>query len=109
MFKPKCLIAEKEIPNIQEDFRSAQRIEQYRVGKVAFYSPEGLRWNYIPIPEIQKAEEGIRVLPGGHCNPFRAKKPELEIITAKEQFSFPLDRPENLKKILSALEENEIK
>lgn len=103
MFEPKCLIPGTEIENVRADFRTAKRIEQYRVGETALYMPEGLRWNYIPLAEIQKAEEGIRVLPGGHCNPIRAKKPELEITTASGKHALPLDRPENLVKILNIL------
>ena len=106
MFTPKCLIERKEIENVKEDFRAAQRVEQYRIGKAAFYLPEGLRWNYIPISEIQKAEEGFRVLPGGHCNPIRAKKPTVELSTATEHYSIPIDRPESAGRILSILEVN---
>ena len=49
MFEPKCLIPGKEIENVKADFRSAKRVEQYRIGQLALYMPEGLRWNYIPL------------------------------------------------------------
>ena len=65
--------------------------------------PEGLRWNYIPLSEIQLAEEGVRVLPGGHCNPFRAKKPKVDITAEEKQYQLPLDHPESVEKILAAI------
>ena len=105
MFEPKCLIPGKEIENVKADFRSAKRVEQYRIGQLALYMPEGLRWNYIPLSDIRKAEESFRVLPGGHCNPIRAKKPEIIITTDEIDLPLPLDREESVGKILSALKE----
>lgn len=108
MFEPKCLIPGKEIPHVREDFRTAQRVEQYRVGNVALYMPEGLRWNYVPFNEIQNAEESFRVLPGGHCNPIRAKKPTLEITTSAGLHSIPLDRPGSAGKILCRIRKKQL-
>ena len=45
MSRLNCFIPGKEIEGIEEDFRSAQKIEQYRLGKAAIYIPEGFRWN----------------------------------------------------------------
>ena len=41
----KCMLTGKEIADVKEDFRSASRVEQYRLGKEALYLPEGLRLN----------------------------------------------------------------
>ena len=106
MFTPKCLIHGKEIPDVKEDFRRAKHIEQYRVGRKALYMPEGLRWNYIPISEIQTLEESFRVLPGGHCNPIRAKKPELDLTAEGKLIALPLDRPESIGKMIEVLRED---
>ena len=48
MAKPVCMVPGKELSDAAEDFRSAKRIEQYRVSEKALYLPEGLRWKYLP-------------------------------------------------------------
>ena len=106
MFEPRCLMPGKEIENVKGDFRAAKRIEQYRIGKTALYMPEGFLWNYIPVSEIRGVEESYRVLPGGHCNPIRAKRPELDIITESKTYPLPLDREESVGKFISTLKES---
>ena len=88
MFAPECMIRGKEIENVKEDFRNAQRVEQYRISGKALYLPEGLRWKYLPIAEIRNADESFRVISGGHCVPIREKRPELDLDTDAGKFIF---------------------
>ena len=105
MFTPECMIRGKEIENVKEDFRTAQRVEQYRVSGKALYLPEGLRWKYLPISEIRKADESFRVISGGHCVPIREKRPELDLDTEAGKIHLQLEKTENMQLILNALKQ----
>ena len=43
MFTPTSMIEGKEISDVHSDFKSAVRVEQYRLSQSALYLPEGLR------------------------------------------------------------------
>lgn len=103
MAAPKCMLKGKEIPDVKEDFRSARRVEQYRLGSLALYLPEGLRWNYIPLSEIRNAEESFRVISAGHCVPVREKRPEIDLVTENGSVHLQLEKQENMKLILDAI------
>ena len=103
MFAPVCMVAGKEIPDIKEDFRSARRIEQYRISGKALYLPEGLRWRYLPLTEIRKADESFRVISAGHCVPVREKRPELDLETEAGTIHLQLEKQESLQAILDAM------
>lgn len=103
MAVPTCMLKGKEIPDVKEDFRGARRIEQYRLGRRALYLPEGLRWNYIPLSEIQKADESFRVISAGHCVPVRERRPEIDLITGNGSVHLQLEKQENMKLILDAI------
>ena len=103
MAAPYCMLKGKEIPNVKEDFRGARRVEQYRLGNRALYLPEGLRWNYIPLSEIRKAEESFRVISAGHCVPVREKRPEIDLVTDNGSVHLQLEKQENMKLILDAV------
>ena len=103
MFKPKCLIAGKELPNVEEDYRASVKVEQYRVGKEALYLPEGLRWNYLPLSEIRSAADSHRVISAGHCVTVREERPALQLETALGLMTLNLDRAESLPKLLQLL------
>ena len=64
-------ITSAALPNPEEDFRSAARVEQYRISEAALYVPEGFHWKYIPLSAVEKAEESFRVISAGHCVPVR--------------------------------------
>ena len=103
MFKPKCLIAGKELPNAEEDYRASVKVEQYRVGKEALYLPEGLRWNYLPLSEIQSAADSHRVISAGHCVTVREERPALQLETALGLMTLNLEKTDSLPKLLKLL------
>ncbi len=103
MFTPNCLVEGKSIENAKEDFRTARRLEQYRISEKALYLPEGLRWNYIPLSEIQTAEESFRVISAGHCVPVREKRPELDLLTSAGKIHLQLEKQASMQAILDAL------
>lgn len=103
MFKPTALIPGAEIDDPSEDFRSAQRIEQYRIGKAALYIPAGLRWNYIPFSAIRSAAEAHRTVSAGHCVTVEMKMPMLELETSAGRMTLNLEKAESLQKLLDAI------
>ena len=103
LFEPVCLVEGKNIPDAKEDFRIARKVEQYRISDAALYLPEGLRWNYIPLTEVQKADESFRVISAGHCVPVREKRPELDLVTSAGRIHLQLEKQDNMQIILEAL------
>ena len=103
MFKPVSMLEGKSIASPEEDFRAARRVEQYRLGKAALYIPAGLRWNYLPLSEIRKAEESHRSVTAGKCVAVTEKRPTLLVETEAGSFHFPLERQESLQLILAAI------
>ena len=97
------LLEGKEIDSAAEDFRGAERIEQYRLGSAALYIPAGLRWNYIPLSAIESAEEAHRVVSAGKCVSVEVKRPTLRLTTGVGEFSLNLEKPESLQKMLRLL------
>ena len=93
------LIPDREIENAADDFRTALKVEQYRIGKAAVYLPAGLRWKYIPLAEIQNAGDSYRSVTAGHCVTVTERKPAVEIITAVGSFTLNLEKIENVQKI----------
>ena len=104
MFVPESLIPGKVIDDVKADFRAAERVEQYRLGKDAVYIPAGLRWNYIPRSEIQSASASHRTVNAGHCVTVQVRTPSLEIVTAAGSFDLNLEKQASLDKLLAALE-----
>ena len=105
MFTPSCMLDGREIENAKEDFRDAQRIEQYRVSKAALYIPDGMRWKYIPLNAISQMEESFRVISAGHCVPVREKRPEVDLITEAGTVHISLEKQANMQKLLEILRE----
>ena len=103
MFTPTCMMEGKSIENVKDDFRSACRVEQYRISEAALYLPEGMRWKYIPLSEISKAEESFRVISAGHCVPVREKRPEIDLETASGTIHLQLEKRESMQKILERI------
>ncbi len=103
MFTPSCMLDGMEIENVKEDFRDAQRIEQYRVSKTALYIPDGMRWKYIPLKAISQMEESFRVISAGHCVPVREKRPELDLITETGTVHISLEKQASMQKLLEIL------
>ena len=107
MFTPVCMVEGKLIDRVKEDFKDALRVEQYRISNRALYLPEGLRWKYIPLGEIEKVEESFRVISAGHCVPVREKRPEIDLLTAVGIIHISLEKPESMQKILDLLQTGE--
>ena len=84
MAKPVCMVPGKELSDAAEDFRSAKRIEQYRVSEKALYLPEGLRWKYLPFSAIDKA-------------------PELDLTVGSETVHLQLEKSASMQTVLDAL------
>lgn len=102
MAKLNCLIPGRELENASADFKAAQRVEQYRIGDAALYIPEGLKWNYLPLQTVKKAEESFRVISAGHCVAVREKRPEIDLTTEAGVFHISLEKQENMRRLLAA-------
>ena len=102
MAEPKCLIPGAELENAAEDLKKAARVEQYRVSARALYIPAGFRWNYVPFNAVQKAEEWHFNVTAGKCVAVTEKRPSLRLETTAGDFTFPLEKPESLQKLLVA-------
>ena len=98
-----CLLSGKELPDLKEDFKTAQRLEQYRLGKLAVYLPRGLAWDYIPVELITKAERSHRIISAGHCVTVREEKPAVDLVTKTETFTLNLEKPASAEAVLQAL------
>ena len=98
-----CLLPGKEIASPAEDFRSAARVEQYRVGSAAVYIPSGFSWEYVPLNALTRAEESHRNITAGHCVTVTERKPAVELVTESDSFTLSLDKSESVRKILSLL------
>ena len=107
MAEPICMIQGKAIENVKDDFRGAQKVAQYRVSQRALYLPEGLRWKYLPLTEIEKAEESFRVVSAGHCVPVRERRPEIDIQSAAGTVHLQLEKQKDMQTILSLLKRAE--
>ena len=101
MAKFSSLIPGREIENAADDFRTARKVEQYRIGKAAVYFPAGLRWEYIPLTEIQSAAESHHSVTAGHCVTVTERKPAVELVTAAGIFTLNLEKIENVRKVLA--------
>ena len=107
MPKLTCLLPGKELPDLKEDFKNAQRLEQYRLGKLAVYLPRGFAWDYIPLSAVTKAERSHRVISAGHCVTVREEKPAVDLCTEGETFTLNLEKPASAETVLSALARRE--
>ena len=97
-----------ELENPEEDFRSAERIEQYRVSRKALYIPEGFHWKVLPFSAVDKAENSFRVISAGHCVPVREKRPELDLTVGSETIHLQLEKEASMQTILSMLQNHNI-
>lgn len=104
MFEPICMIEGKAIADAKEDLRIAQKVEQYRISSRALYLPEGLRWKYLPLPEIERVDSSFRVISGGHCVPVREKRPEIDLMTAMGPVHLQLEKQASVQTILDMLD-----
>ena len=103
MFTPTCLIEGKSIPDPSGDFRSAKRVEQYRVSSLAIYIPSGLRWTYIPVSEIREIGESHRVVSAGKCVSVVEHRPVLEVRTDGDTYKLSLEKTASMETLLKAV------
>jgi len=102
MAKFRPLIENQCIDDPAEDFRKAQKVEQYRVGELAIYIPAGFKWDYLPFQAIEAIEESHRNISSGKCVSVTERKPMLELNTAAGTIKLNLEKSESMRKILSA-------
>ena len=103
MAKFNCLIPGKELSDLKEDFRAAQKLEQYRLGRLALYLPRGLAWDYLPLSEIRSAHPSHRTISAGHCVTVREEKPAVDLDTDTGSFTLNLEKPASARAVLKAL------
>lgn len=103
MAKFNSLVPDVEIENTAEDFRTAVRVEQYRVGKAAVYFPAGFRWEYLPLSAVVNTDASHRSVTAGHCVTVTERKPAIEFTTSSGSFTLNLERPESVEKVLDVL------
>ena len=103
MFTPESLIPGIVLGDVKADFKAAERIEQYRLGKDAVYIPAGLKWNYVPRRAIRSAETSHRTVSAGHCVAVRVRTPALTIVTDAESFELSLEKQASLDRFLAVL------
>ena len=103
MFTPESLIPGIVLDDVKADFKAAERIEQYRLGKDAVYIPAGLKWNYVPRRAIRSAEASHRTVSAGHCVTVRVRTPALTIVTDAESFELSLEKQASLDRFLAVL------
>ena len=92
MAKLVCVIPGKELSNPDRDFRSAVRVEQYRISGEALFIPEGFHWKYYPLSAVD-----------GHCVAVREKRPELDLTVGSEIVHLQLEKETSMQTILSAI------
>lgn len=102
MFKPVCL-AGQELADAEQDFRGAEKIEQYRLSAKALYIPAGLRWSYLPLTEISAAEAAHRVISAGKCVGVQEKRPRLDLETSAGPMQLNLEKARSMERMLELL------
>ncbi len=95
MFTPESLIPGIVLDDVKADFKAAERIEQYRLGKDAVY--------YVPRRAIRSAEASHRTVNAGHCVTVRVRTPALTIVTDAESFELSLEKQASLDRFLAVL------
>ena len=103
MAKFTSLLPGIELSDAKEDFRTAKKLEQYRLGEKAVYLPRGLSWEYIPVSEIRRAQRSRRVISAGHCVTVREEKPAVDLETEQGVFTLNLEKPASAAAVLEAL------
>ena len=65
---------------------------------------EGLKWKYLPLGAVRKAEESYRVVSAGHCVTVREKKPEIDLMTDTGPIHLQLEKQESMRKIVARIQ-----
>ena len=103
MFTPESLIPGIVLDDVKADFKAAERIEQYRLGKDAVYIPAGLRWHHHHRRASRSAAATNRQVNAGHCVTVRVRTPALTIVTDAESFELSLEKQASLDRFLAVL------
>lgn len=88
-------------PNV--DFRGSQKVEQYRLGKLALYIPAGFKWQYIPYSAIESVEESHRNICSGKCVTVTEKKPAVDLRIPTGMMKLNFEKSESVAMVLSTL------
>ena len=97
------MVSTSELADPSADFKTAKRVEQYRISPSALYIPCGLAWKYIPLSEIEKAEESHRTVSAGHCVTVELRRPALEVTFKGGEASLNLEKPDSLQTLLGII------
>ena len=98
------MVSGSELTDPSADFKSAKRVEQYRISDSALYIPCGLSWKYIPLSEILSAEESHRTVSAGHCVTVELRRPALEITWKDGAASLNLEKDDSLAAIIEIID-----
>ena len=98
-----CLLEDEAMENAAEDFETARRVEQYRIGKRAIYFPAGLKKRYLPFAAMERTERSERIIRAGKCVPVEERRPALLLFTAHAAVPMALEREESVDAVLAAI------
>ena len=93
----------KTIEDPAADFRTAEKVEQYRLSAAALYIPSGFSWTYLPLGGVLSAEEAHRNITAGHCVTVTERKPAVDLVTETGSFTLNLEKSESVERILSVI------
>ena len=99
-----CLLEDAAMENAAEDYETARRVEQYRIGKRAIFFPAGLKKQYLPMDAIERAERSERIIRAGKCVPVEERRPGLLLFTAHRIVPMALEREESVDAVLAAID-----
>ncbi|MBE6973009.1 MAG: hypothetical protein E7440_03900 [Ruminococcaceae bacterium] len=100
LLEPKSLCSDVYLPDVKEDFRTADRVAQYRVSQKAFYLPAFPGWGYVPLSELTGVVVRNASLPTIGC--CGKELPVLKLILrwSEGEKEFVIDPPKHADTIL---------
>ena len=94
------------IANPEADYKTAEKIDKYRIGTEAFYMPAGFKEQYIPLGIIEHAEARSRIYSANTCTGGAGMNVPVLVLTIggkKEILQFgKLDKARLAEALLSA-------
>ncbi len=106
LLRPRPLIADALLEQIEEEFRSSQKFEKYRVSGKAIFFPSGFAWKYLPLSEITQIKRVVRLIESenGVC-PYAEEAPGLRIHFRDQTDILEVAKEKGVGKFLQALTE----
>ncbi len=104
MMDPKPLYAGKEIENVLEDFKSARKVDKYRVSDLAIYIPAGFGWKYLRFADVTEAHPAKQNAGAPHtCIAVNYVLPAIALMAEGEKTYLELDKKESQEWLLKRL------